>query len=89
MLLYDDIFEHTIMVSSVSQVLAQNTGAEGFQLHGGVTAPVTGKFQPHLEYSYRHGTMHNMLIGCTLQLVDHDPGDGGFCIGADVTFIFV
>ena len=61
-------------------VLAQNVGAEGFQLHGGVTAPVTGKFQPHLEYSFRHGTMHNMLLGCTIQLVDHDPGDGGFCI---------
>eukprot|EP01043_Picozoa_sp_COSAG02_P076231 COSAG02_NODE_16090_length_1114_cov_1.105419_1_plen_311_part_01 len=61
-------------------VLAQNCGAEGFQLHGGVTAPVTGKFQPHLEYSFRHGTMHNMLLGCTVQLCDHDPGDGGFCI---------
>jgi ectoine hydroxylase-related dioxygenase (phytanoyl-CoA dioxygenase family) len=61
-------------------VLAQNEGAEGFQLHGGVTAPVSGKFQPHLEYSFRHGAMHNMLIGCTIQLCDHDPGDGGFCI---------
>ena len=61
-------------------VLAQNVGAEGFQLHGGVTAPVTGAYQPHLEYSYRNGAMHNMLLGVTLQLVDHDPGDGGFCI---------
>jgi hypothetical protein len=89
-------------------VLAQTVGAEGFQLHGGVTAPVSGEYQPHLEYSWRHGgrsphgppdvhnsrrvdthtilcawgagTMRNMLLGCTLQLVDHDPGDGGFCI---------
>jgi ectoine hydroxylase-related dioxygenase (phytanoyl-CoA dioxygenase family) len=61
-------------------VLAQDCGAEGFMLHGGVTAPVSGDFQPHLQYSWRAGTMHNMLLGCTLQLVDHEPGDGGFCI---------
>ena len=61
-------------------VLAQTQGSEGFQLHGGVTAPVSGAFQPHLEYSWRNGTMHNMLLGCTLQLVDHDEGDGGFCV---------
>jgi ectoine hydroxylase-related dioxygenase (phytanoyl-CoA dioxygenase family) len=77
---YHELLGKGYRMDHLPLVLAQNCGAEGLQLHGGVTAPVTGKFQPHLEYSFRHGTMYNMLLGCTVQLCDHDPGDGGFCI---------
>jgi ectoine hydroxylase-related dioxygenase (phytanoyl-CoA dioxygenase family) len=60
-------------------VLGQDQGAEGFQLHGG---PLTsaGAFEPTLQYRCVNGTFFNTLLAVSVQLVDHNPGDGGFCV---------
>ena len=77
---YNELCGSGYRMDHLPLVLAQDYRSEGFQLHGGAIAPVTGRYQPHLEYSCRNRTMHNMLLGCTVQLCDHDDGDGGFCI---------
>lgn len=61
-------------------VLAQDEGAEGFQLHGGTIDCNSGEYNPHLAYSYVHGTMRSALLGCNVMLTDHNAGDGGFCV---------
>lgn len=59
--------------------IAQNKGAEGFNLHGG---PINeaGEWDPFLAYHFRHGTMHNQLLGCSVTLVDASAAEGGFGI---------
>jgi ectoine hydroxylase-related dioxygenase (phytanoyl-CoA dioxygenase family) len=61
-------------------VIAQDEGAEGFQLHGGTVDCATGEYNPHLAFTCHHGTIRSALLGCNLLLTDHNPGDGGFCI---------
>ena len=61
-------------------VIAQDKGAEGFQLHGGTIDCTSGEYNPHLAYTYQHGTIRSALLGCSLVLSDHNAGDGGFCI---------
>lgn len=61
-------------------VLAQDHGAEGFQLHGGTVDCKSGEYNPHLAYTCHHGTIRSSLLGCNVMLQDHNPGDGGFCI---------
>ena len=61
-------------------VLAQDRGAEGFQLHGGTIDCLSGQFNPHLAYTYQHGTMRSALLGCNVMLTDHNAGYGGFCV---------
>jgi ectoine hydroxylase-related dioxygenase (phytanoyl-CoA dioxygenase family) len=61
-------------------VLAQDKGAEGFQLHGGTVDCTSGAYNPHLAYTCHHSTIRCALLGCNLMLTDHNPGDGGFCI---------
>jgi hypothetical protein len=60
-------------------VLAQDRDSEGFSLHGG---PVTGdgRFNPTLQYRCEGGQLWTSLLAVSFQLVDHNPGDGGFCI---------
>merc|ERR1712113_3827 len=59
--------------------IIQNKGAEGFDLHGG---PIdsSNQYDPYLAYHFAHGSVRTQLIGCSVQLVDTYPGDGGFAI---------
>lgn len=59
-------------------VICQNTNSEGFSLHGG---PLTssGDINPILQYRCsQSGTFFNTLLAMSVQLSDHNEGDGGF-----------
>src|SRR5262245_40047914 len=49
-------------------------GTEGLGLHGGGTPHDPAQF-----YDVRGGHMYNGLVAVQWALVDHRPGDGGFC----------
>lgn len=49
-------------------------GTSGLGLHGGGTPHDPAQF-----YEVRNGRMYNGLIGVQWALVDHAPGQGGFC----------
>jgi Phytanoyl-CoA dioxygenase (PhyH) len=49
-------------------------GTAGLGLHGGGTP-----FDPSQYYTVRDGHMYNGLVAVQWALVDHGPGDGGFC----------
>lgn len=61
-------------------VIAQEENSEGFQLHGGTVDSMSGSYNPELAYTYNHGLMRCALLGCNVMLVDHNAGDGGFCV---------
>ena len=60
-------------------LVAQDANSEGFSLHGG---PVVANGAPHPELMYRcfNGHLWTSLLAVSVQLVDHNPGDGGFCV---------
>lgn len=60
-------------------IITSYKGSEGFHLHGG---PLTeaGHFNPTLQYRCVNGQFYNSLLAMSVQLVDHAPGDGGFCV---------
>ncbi|EKX44930.1 hypothetical protein GUITHDRAFT_71713 [Guillardia theta CCMP2712] len=60
-------------------VIASEKGAEGFSLHGG-TINADGNYVPYLAYHFSHGKMYNNLLACSVQLVDHPAGSGGFIV---------
>ena len=63
--------------------ILQDRGSEGFDLHGGrisADGSELGRFEPDLAYSCINGSIYNPLLACSVQLVDHDAGDGGFVI---------
>jgi len=59
--------------------ILQSRGSEGFALHGG---PLNGAgdFNPTLQYRCVNGKFFNSLLAMSVQLTDHDHGDGGFCV---------
>ena len=59
--------------------LIQGPDSEGFHLHGG-PLDEKGNFNSELQYRCAGGTMWNSLVGMSVSLVDHEEGDGGFCI---------
>lgn len=61
-------------------VLMNNKGGEGFQLHGGTVDCASGEYNHHLAYTCHNGSIRSALLGCNVMLVDHNPGDGGFCV---------
>jgi ectoine hydroxylase-related dioxygenase (phytanoyl-CoA dioxygenase family) len=61
-------------------VLMNNKGGEGFQLHGGTVDCVSGEYNHNLAYTCHNGNIRSSLLGCNVMLVDHNPGDGGFCV---------
>ncbi len=61
-------------------VIAQDKGAEGFQLHGGTIDCSSGEYNPHLAYTCHNGIIRSALLGCNVMLTDHDFGFGGFCV---------
>lgn len=61
-------------------VLMNNKGGEGFQLHGGTVDCVSGNYNHNLAYTCHNGSIRSSLLGCNVMLVDHNPGDGGFCV---------
>jgi ectoine hydroxylase-related dioxygenase (phytanoyl-CoA dioxygenase family) len=78
--LFHGILGKGYRMDHLPMILAQNKGSEGFQLHGGTIDCTTGEYNPHLAYHCHHGTIRSALLGCNVILVDHDAGDGGFCI---------
>lgn len=54
--------------------IIMENGTSGLGLHGGGTPHDPAQF-----YGYRDGRMHNGLVGVQWALVDHEPGQGGFC----------
>ena len=61
-------------------VLMNNKGGEGFQLHGGTVDCTSGEYNHNLAYNCHNGNIRSTLLGCNVMLVDHNPGDGGFCV---------
>jgi len=61
-------------------VLMNNQGGEGFQLHGGTVDCSSGEYNSNLAYTCHQGSIRSNLLGCNVMLVDHNPGDGGFCV---------
>jgi hypothetical protein len=60
-------------------VLQQRSGAEGFVLHGGAVDDA-GRHDWELAYGCKDGVMRCNLLAASLQLVDTQPGDGGFVL---------
>eukprot|EP01083_Nonionella_stella_P096857 272313_1 len=61
-------------------VIAQDKGAEGFQLHGGTIDCNSGQYNPYLAYTCHNDFIRSALLGCNVMLTDHDSGFGGFCV---------
>lgn len=61
-------------------VIAQDNGAEGFQLHGGTVDCATGEYNPYLAYTCHNDQLRCALLGCSVVLSDHAAGYGGFCV---------
>jgi ectoine hydroxylase-related dioxygenase (phytanoyl-CoA dioxygenase family) len=61
-------------------VIAQDKGAEGFQLHGGTVDCNTGQYNPELAYTCHNEFIRSALLGCNVMLTDHNEGYGGFCV---------
>ena len=61
-------------------ILMNNKGGEGFQLHGGTVDCNSGEYNSNLAYTCHNGSIRSNLLGCNVMLVDHDAGDGGFCV---------
>jgi len=60
-------------------LVAQAADSEGFSLHGG-PVQANGAMSPELQYRCFNGQLWTSLLAVSVQLVDHEPGDGGFCI---------
>lgn len=60
-------------------IIAQHRNSEGFRLHGGPLSG-SGEFNPSLQYRCVGGKFFNSLLAMSVQLCDHGPGDGGFCV---------
>lgn len=60
-------------------LISQKRGSEGFHLHGG---PLTssGDLNQTLQYRCFNGKIFNTLLAMSVQLTDHNAGDGGFCV---------
>jgi len=61
-------------------VIIQDKGSEGFCMHGGTIDCTSGEYNQHLAYACRNGRMTNALLGVSVQLSEHNEGDGGFMI---------
>lgn len=61
-------------------VLMNNKGGEGFSLHGGTIDCTSGEYNSNLAYTHHSGSIRSNLLGCNVMLVDHNDGDGGFCV---------
>lgn len=61
-------------------VIAQDKDSEGFSLHGGTIDCSSGSYNPFIAYTCNNGHIHNSLLACSIQLSDHNAGDGGFCV---------
>lgn len=78
--LFHGILGEGYRMDHLPMVIAQDKGAEGFQLHGGTIDCGTGEYNPFLAYHCQQGTIRSALLGCNVLLTDHNAGDGGFCI---------
>jgi len=65
-------------------VIVQDADSEGFSLHGGPISGAdgvpAGSFNPELQYRCVNGQPWTSLLAVSVQLSDHNPGDGGFCV---------
>lgn len=62
--------------------IVQQKDSEGFSLHGGPVYDCEGegRFNPELQYRFVNGMMWTSLLAASIQLSDHNRGDGGFCV---------
>ena len=65
-------------------LIAQDADSEGFSLHGGPISGddgvPSGRFNPELQYRCVNGEMWNSLLAVSVQLCDHNEGEGGFVV---------
>jgi ectoine hydroxylase-related dioxygenase (phytanoyl-CoA dioxygenase family) len=78
--LFHGILGKGYRMDHLPMVIAQDKGAEGFQLHGGTIDCQSGEYNPFLAYTCNHGMIRSALMGCNVMLTDHNHGDGGFCV---------
>jgi len=78
--LYHGILGQGYRLDHLPFIIAQDKGAEGFQLHGGTIDCVSGNYNPYLAYTCHNNFIRSNLLGVSLVLTDHDPGFGGFCV---------
>ena len=62
-------------------LIVQDGDSEGFNLHGGPVKDrdghAAGAFNPELQYRCVNGQQWTSLLAISVQLCDHNPGDGG------------
>jgi ectoine hydroxylase-related dioxygenase (phytanoyl-CoA dioxygenase family) len=79
--LFHGILGKGYRMDHLPMALAQDQGAEGFQLHGGTVDCGTGEYNPFLAYHCSNqGMIRSALLGCNVVLTDHNAGNGGFCV---------
>lgn len=78
--IYHGILGKGYRMDHLPMVLAQDKGSEGFQLHGGTIDCGSGEYNPFLAYHCQHGMIRSALLAVNVVLVDHNAGDGGFCV---------
>jgi hypothetical protein len=78
--LFHELLGKGYRLDHIPFVLMNNKGGEGFQLHGGTIDCTSGEYNSHLAYTCHNGNIRSNLLGCNVMLVDHNPGDGGFCV---------
>jgi ectoine hydroxylase-related dioxygenase (phytanoyl-CoA dioxygenase family) len=61
------------------EVLTRTLAHESSSVVGMVDV-VSGEYNPHLSYSCVNGKISTSLLGVSVVLEDHNPGDGGFCV---------
>ncbi len=83
---FRDLLDHEAILAPVLELcgpkarldhaygIVMGPGTSGLGLHGGGTPHDPAQF-----YEFRGGRMYNGLVGVQWALVDHPPGEGGFC----------
>lgn len=77
---YTTLLGHGYRLDHQPLLIVQGKDSEGFALHGGPREPRSGRFNPELQYRCDGGEPWTSLLAVSVQLCDHKPGDGGFCI---------
>jgi len=60
--------------------ILSRAGCDGFALHGGTVDATSGRYNPELAYHFAQGRSYVTLLAASLQLSDHNAGDGGFLV---------
>ena len=80
---YTDLLGEGFRLDHQPLVIAQSPQSEGFALHGGPIARGEGgegRWNADLQYRCVGGRPWTSLLAASVQLVDHNAGDGGFAV---------